>query len=77
MEHCIAAYNERQEWESWKLYMTDGVAALINMFADKAEFPRCWELTHVEKKKERTGDEIALDVLLRSGLKARGRKQGR
>ena len=71
MDHCIADYNDRQEQKSWQIYISDSAATLINMFGDNAKFPRWWDLIHGNKKEERTGDEIALDVLLRSGLKAR------
>ena len=75
IDHCIAAYNDRQEQLSWQIYMADSAAAIINGLGGESRFPRWWNLIHKEQKEERTGDEIALDVLLRSGLKARPRKQ--
>lgn len=68
VECCIAAYNSRQEQRNWQIYMSDAAAALINMFAKGEKMPRYWDIIHPEKRDQRSGEEIAMDIIKRHGL---------
>jgi hypothetical protein len=69
IDHCIAAFNAKQDELNFRIYMSDAAAALVNMFSSGGKLPRYWELLHPEKKDNRTGEEIAMDIITRHGLK--------
>lgn len=66
---CVAAYNEQQRQRNFEIYITDAAATLINMFAKDKHFPRYYEIMHPEEQDERSGEEIAADIMKRHGLR--------
>lgn len=70
VEHVMAEYNNKIEKRLYRCYTSDmlkavaeGMGATVNSrFAD---------LLENEPQDERTGDEIALDVIKRAGLKGK------
>lgn len=71
VDHCISAFSERQERRNFETYITDVGAALINMWT-KDKYPRYYDLIHPQKEDNRSGEEIAADIIARHGLKVVG-----
>lgn len=69
---CISAFNHKQKQLNYQIYLTDAAMTLINMFSNGGKFPRYFDLIHPEKKDDRTGAEIAADIIKRHGLKVVG-----
>lgn len=68
---CIAAYNKKRERDNFEVYVTDAMAALINMWT-RDKYPRYYDLIHPPKVDRRSGREIADEVLKKHGLKVVG-----
>lgn len=72
--HAVAEINERAEARRYRAYITD---ALMVMTENTAKFvggsyvKTRW-LKDKELEDERTGDEVALEVIMRAGLKVKG-----
>jgi len=64
----MAAYTQRMRRESFEIYLTDVAAALVNLLAKDANYPRFYDLMHPAPKDDRTGAEIAADIVARHGL---------
>lgn len=72
VENCISAFMAKQERKSFEYYIADVGAAIITMFS-KEKFPTYYSLLHPEEaEEEKTGEEIAADVIARLGLKVVG-----
>lgn len=71
IEHVIAEYNNRMEQLAYRSYTSDVLKAIAEMMG--ANIPKRFaELINNETVEEtKTGDEIALDVINRAGLRAK------
>ena len=73
IDHCIAAINERHRRENYEFYITDIAYVLLNgLYQNKLDFPRYYDILNPKPKDERTGEEIAADIIKRHGLKVVG-----
>lgn len=72
IDHCVAAYTERQRREMYEIYVTDALYSLITVWSTNAKdvMKRYYDLLHPQKEDTRTGQEIAEDIIKRHGLKA-------
>ena len=73
METCIASYNRRQKDELFRIYITDGLFALVNR---TASYDRRWidlveEMEHRADKTEKK-EKTAADVKAQIKAKIRG-----
>lgn len=71
VDNCISEYVNKQARQNFEIYITDAVAALINMFS-KNKMPRYWDIVHPKAQDNRSGEEIAADVIAKHGLKVVG-----
>ena len=71
VDHCISAFRLKQERMRFEYYITDVGAALINMWA-KDKYPRYYDLVNPKQVDNRSGDEIAADIIAKHGLKVVG-----
>ena len=70
IDHCICEHNKRVQEHDYRIYMTDlmkGLAEFVGLevtvrYADLYR-------TQAEQEAEKTGDEIALEVINKLGLK--------
>lgn len=71
IDHCIAAINTRRMQENYEIYMTDAAYAIVNgLYGGKAGITRYYDVIHPQPVDNRTGEEIAAEVIARLGLKA-------
>lgn len=71
MDYCISAFSALQERRNYEIYMSDVGAALISyLYRDK--YPRYYDLIHLKEEDNRSGEEIAADIIARHGLKVVG-----
>lgn len=75
IDHCICALKERRSQEAFRSYIADS-AMYINQSIAKTLGgtyleKRYSDLFKAEREDERTGDEIALEVIRKAGLKVR------
>ena len=74
VDHCIALYNRRMEERSYRVYVTDLLMGIYNRFTPSGTEPLtiryadCLEYVK-PKKKEKTGDEIAAEIIAKFNLK--------
>lgn len=79
VDHCIALYNRRMEEQAFRIYVTDLLRGLYNCFtpADAepltARYADCLDYAK-PKKKEKTGDEIAAEIIAKFNLKQKGKE---
>ena len=73
VEHCVAAFAERLETKAFRNYMADGMKCvsetLANYYGGAFLENRLADLMNTDAEPEMTGDEIALDIITRAGLK--------
>lgn len=71
VEHCVAAFAERCEKKAYRNYMADGIKCIsetiANVYGGTYMENRLADL--MDTTPEKTGDEIALEVITRAGLK--------
>ena len=70
MRYVVARYNQKQRDEAYRIYVTD---SLYYMKRNEVLGIRFFDL--IDKKKvidNRSGDEIALDIISRAGLQYEG-----
>ena len=78
IEHCISALSELRREKTYQYYVADALKNINDIVAKTFSGPymtsRLYEMngnsvkTHVEK----TGDEIAMEIIKRAGLKPKG-----
>lgn len=66
---CIAAINSRRERDNWQTFMADVGTIVVRMLGGK-EMPRFADCIKQPDKDEKSGADIAMDVIKRHGLKA-------
>lgn len=70
IDHCICEHNKRVQEDDYRTYMTDLMKGLADFVGLQVNI-RYADLyrTQAEQETEKTGDEIALEVINRLGLK--------
>ena len=76
IDHCISAFLERQEEKIYKVYVTDTlsfIAQNTGHFVHEGVAPgkRWIEIIEPKAEDKRTGDEVAMDVIEKLGLKVK------
>ena len=79
IDHCVSLFKKKQEKKLYQIYVTDTLK-LINdniakNFGGAMIKTKYSELTQTVKEDNRTGDEVAREVIGRLGLKVKGQKQ--
>lgn len=73
IEHCISAFSERKQTEAYRIYVTDCLMYLnrsvSEQYGGSYKTIRYAEMVAPQKQDNRTGDEIAEDIIRRAGLK--------
>lgn len=80
VDHCVSLFNDRMKERLYRVYITDtlkclndNVAKVVGGSALKARY---YDLLEEGNKKEieKTGDEIALEIIRKAGLKVKGKE---
>ena len=80
VEHCVNVYNERQKREIFEIYVSDVLKTMANIKAkevtqnNQAEVVRIryYDLIHPAKQDNRSGEQIAADIIKGAGLTLQG-----
>lgn len=79
IEHCVTAFSDICRQKAVEIYITDGIRCIsesvAKAFGGSYMTERFADLVNNEHEEERTGDEIALDIITRAGLKTRGNEE--
>ena len=70
MDHCVNAIKERKREELYRTYVTDVVKLLAEILGGTIS-DKYSNLIDFTPKKELTGDEVAISVITRCGLKVK------
>lgn len=70
IEHVVAEYNDKVQKRLYRCYTTDMLKAIAEGMGATVG-SRFMDLFNNEPQDERTGDEIALDIIKRAGLKGK------
>ena len=70
IEHVVAEYNDKVQKRLYRCYTTDMLKAIAEGMGATVG-SRFVDLFNNEPQDERTGDEIALDIIKRAGLKGK------
>ncbi len=75
IDHCVSLFNKRAKEESYKNYIADTLKLINDNLAKRigGSFiqARYSELTKRNNEPEKSGDEIARDIIRRAGLKVK------
>ena len=73
IEHCVSAFSDMCEEKAFRSYIADGIKciseAIANQFGGSYLQERYADIITVSRVEEKTGDEIALEVIKKAGLK--------
>ena len=75
IEHCVSAFSDMCEEKAFRSYMADGIKCIsesvANQYGGSYLQERYADIITVSRVEEKTGDEIALEVIKKAGLKVR------
>lgn len=75
IDHCISLFNKQAREEAYRTYIADTLKALNDNFAKifggSYYQTRYIDAIKQEKEPEKSGDEIARDIIKRAGLKVK------
>lgn len=75
IDHCISLFNKQAKEEAYRTYVTDTLKALNGNFAKifgGAFFnTRYVDVVNPNEESDKSGDEIARDIIKRAGLKVK------
>lgn len=71
IDHVVAEHNSRAKEEGYRLYMSDLMKCLAEVMGVTVNYRYADTVAKPEKEDERTGDEIALEVITKLGLKGK------
>ena len=75
VEHCVALFKKRNEELLFRRYVADSIHMINSLLYKKlggSAYKQSYsELTAPQKEQERSGDEIAADIIKRAGLKVK------
>ena len=73
IEHCVSAFSDMCEEKAFRSYIADGIKciseAIANQFGGSYLQERYTDIVSIPRTEEKTGDEIALEVIKKAGLK--------
>ena len=82
VDHCVSLFNSRAKERLYQTYITDtlkclndNVAKIVGGSTLKARYHDLFEIG-IKKESEKTGDEIALEIIRKAGLKVKGKEDG-
>lgn len=73
IDHCIVQFEREQEEKSYRIYIANNLRLVcenVGKGLGGSYYPGLWG--EIEPNDDRTGDEVALDVIKRAGLIVRG-----
>ena len=70
IEHCVAEHNIRINQKAYQIYTTDLLKAIAETNGVEV-YRRFADFISPTQEDKRTGDEIALDIIKRAGLKVK------
>ena len=80
VDHCVSLFNNRAKERLFRTYITDtlkclndNLAKVIGGSSIKARYYDLLEAGS-QKESEKTGDEIALEIIKKAGLKVKGKE---
>lgn len=80
VDHCVSLFNSKAKERLYQIYITDtlkclndNLAKLIGGTVLKARYHDLLE-SGTKKESEKTGDEIALEIIKKAGLKVKGKE---
>ena len=75
IDHCISLFNRQAKEEAYRAYVTDTLKALNDNFAKHfgGAFyqTRYVDVVNPKEETDKSGDEIARDIIKRAGLKVK------
>ena len=75
IDHCISAFVQSQKEKAYKVYVTDALMYISHNTASKQGdmmvTKRFIDIMTPQKEDDRTGDEVALEVIRKLGLKVK------
>lgn len=75
IDHCISLFNKQAKEEAYRTYVTDTLKALNGNFAKifGGSFfnMRYYDSVNPAEESDKSGDEIARDIIKRAGLKVK------
>lgn len=78
IDHCVSLFNRHVKDELYRGYIADSLKLINDNLAKSVGGnvlrERYSELARVKKEPEKTGDEIARDVIRRAGLKVKNER---
>lgn len=79
IDHCVSLFKKKQEKKLYQIYVTDTLKMIndniAKNFGGSIIKTKYSEIIEYKKADDRTGDEVARDVINRIGLKVKGQKQ--
>lgn len=82
VDHCVSLFNNKAKERLYQTYITDtlkclndNLAKVIGGTSIKARYYDLLEAGS-QKESEKTGDEIALEIIRKAGLKVKGKEDG-
>lgn len=81
MRYVVARYNEKQRDMAYRIYLTDSFKCIAENTAQSAPeghylTARYYDIINPQPQDNRSGDEIAIDIITRAGLSfAKGGEQ--
>lgn len=73
IEHCVSAFSDICKEEAYRSYIADGVKCIgesvANQFCGSYLQERYADIVSISRTEEKSGDEIALEVIEKAGLK--------
>lgn len=78
IEHCVSAFEEEQEQNQYRAYITDALMLLTENTARSVENGKYLTSRWVKnliKEDTRSGDEIVIDIIKNAGITFKGGEQ--
>lgn len=73
IEHCVSAFSDMCKEAAFRSYIADGVKciseSIANLYGGSYLQERYADIVSISHTEEKTGDEIALEVIEKAGLK--------
>lgn len=75
IDHCVSLFNKKMKEMQYKVYLTDALKLindnLVKLVGGDVMRERYYDAIKEDKGPQKTGDEIARDVIKRAGLKVK------
>ena len=70
IDHVVAEHNSRMREENYRIYVTDMLKLLASIKGTTVDI-RYADLIEIKDVEQKSGDEVALDVIKKLGLKVK------